>query len=146
MKPRAIVFDLDGTLVDDSHLLYLAHEPDPDYALFHILAAECMPQQWVFEDLVQAYRASRVLIITARSVEHKAKTEAWLEKWGVPYDALLMRSENDHRKDVTVKAELLDGAAYYYDIIGAYEDNLEVAAHWESLGIDTVVVTGALNG
>lgn len=138
-KSAAWIIDLDGTLVDNAHLLYLAHE-QADYDLFHAASEACKPRRWVKNDLLSIFSAANVLIITARSDRYRTGTEEWLKLWDVPYDALLMRIHGDERDDVEVKAELLSGALEYYDIVGAYEDNPIVADYWESQGILTVRV------
>lgn len=139
IKPKAWLVDLDGTLVDNADLLYLAHDRS-DFDQFHSESEKCNPRRWVLDDVLSIFSVANVIILTARSERYRSGTEQWLRRWGIPYDALLMRLHGDERPDVEIKADLLANAQAVYDIVGAYEDNPTVADYWESQGILTVRV------
>jgi hypothetical protein len=67
----------------------------------------------------------------------RGATEAWLDRHGLPWEALYMRAAGDHRKDSVVKRELFDAhVAGRYNVAFVIDDRPQVVRMWrEELGL-----------
>jgi phosphoglycolate phosphatase-like HAD superfamily hydrolase len=148
-KPRAIIVDVDGTLVDVTSIRHLVWDGDPnyrgyrDFKAFHMASAWCPP----IAATVAAVRdhhatGDTILVVTARGEEWRALTETWLDEAEVPRAGVWMRPTGDGRPDGIVKAEILAKLRAEYDIVHAYDDNPNVIAVWTEHGIPTTVIPG----
>lgn len=74
------------------------------------------------KDLVRMYHEGyEIIVVSGRDGCCRAETEKWLNDNNIPYDALLMRKENDYRPDDIVKEEIIDN-----DILPTYNIKLWV--------------------
>lgn len=141
----AVIFDLDGTLCDTSSIVHLIEGDEKDYPAFHAASASCPAHP----DVVAAARAQSgqgraVLIVTSREFIWRDLSLDWLVAHEVPYDRLHMRIVGDYRKDVVVKAEILQRITEEgFTVIEAWEDKDTVAELWREHGIEVHVVGGA---
>ena len=143
----AIVFDVDGTLVDVAQLAeqHLSKKPK-DWAAFHNGSLHAAPHQWVVDAARDAYgQGYAVLVVTARMSDYSGVTAQWLDNQPVPRDRMYMRSSGDYRPDWQVKADIVaqilaDG----FLITHAYDDNPAVLALWADIGVPTTVVPSHL--
>jgi predicted kinase/uncharacterized HAD superfamily protein len=115
-KPRAVVFDIDGTIADHEgirghydHNMYL-EDRVVDHVAKHLS--------------FYTYDETKVIIVTARDEDGREQTEAWLKKHQLPYDALVMRAAGDGRPDYVAKKEMLLKLMETYFIEACYEDRL----------------------
>lgn len=145
MKPEAVIFDMDGTLVDVSsvraHVVSATRRKDFD--AFHRAAIDCPPHWWV----VHAARwwqlaGFAVLIVTARNAKYRNSTAFWLAMHGVPSEAMWMRADGDHRPDYVVKREILAKIRRSWNPLHAFDDNPNVVALWREEGMSCTVVPG----
>ena len=69
--------------------------------------------------------------------QERERTEAWLSFYGVKdYEFLLMRRENDFRKDNIVKQEIYENHIKdKYNVLMIYDDRDQVVNMWRSLGL-----------
>lgn len=139
---RAVIVDLDGTLVDVSAIEHLVSGEEKDYAAFHAASADAPANAEVLSAVQEAHEAgTAVLVVTSREFVWRDLTLDWLVAHDVPYDELVMRIVGDYRPDHVVKAEMLDRLeADGYRIDRAWEDREEIAELWTSRGIDVVRV------
>jgi phosphoglycolate phosphatase-like HAD superfamily hydrolase len=139
---EAVIFDLDGTLCDTSAIVHLIEGDDKDFAAFHAASAGCPAH----EDVVAAARQQAelgraVLVVTSREFVWRDVSLDWLVAHGVPYDSLHMRIVGDYRKDVVVKAEILQQIADDgYMVLEAWDDAPDVLDLWRENGITVHVV------
>lgn len=124
---KAVIFDIDGTLADDSHRLELL-EPDEngrkDYEAYNSLMSLDLPKLAV-KLLAIGFDKQGVMIyvITGRFARHRAETKAWLLKHGIPFDFLIMRRDGDYRCGTIIKREELNIIRRKgYNVIAAFED------------------------
>lgn len=143
----AVIFDVDGTLVDVSGVRhYVTDEPRRrNFEKFHAAASYCPPIEStrVLAGLLHAAGA-RVFIVTARTERWRYRTSVWLRKWGIEHEALLMRPDSDGRPDVAVKRDILAAIRVRYgaEPVLAVDDNPAVIALWTEERVPTIVVPG----
>lgn len=131
--PRAVIFDLDGTLAD--------------------MAGNRTPYEWdkvqgdkaieVIADMAYGYSeiGYKIIICSGRSGVCKADSEEWLKGHGIPYDAFYIREANDYRKDEIIKAELFwDWIAPNFAVQAVVDDRPKVCRMWRDLGLKVIQV------
>lgn len=143
-RPRAVIFDCDGTLVDVTSVRH--HVLDPkrrNFTAFHYGSLFCPPISWVVDAVLEHIAADcKIIIVTARERKWEGLTTSWLHSNSVLFDELHMRPTGDFRKDVHIKGEILDDLATRYDVVHAYDDNPAIIALWKERGIPTTIVPG----
>ncbi len=140
-RPKTIVFDIDGTLVDTSHIQhYLIGEP-ADFDQYNEESYLSAPIDWVVEHAKEARRNGvRVLQLTARNSKYRVMTAQWLSEHQVPSDALYMRNRTDERSDYDVKKDYIELLLKSYDIQKAFDDKPEIVALWQEYDIPCIRV------
>lgn len=123
----AFIFDIDGTLA-----LMSGRSP---YEWHRV--GEDKPNEWVV-NLARALSevGYGILCVSGRDEVSRGLTEAWLEKYNVPYDELHMRPQGDTRKDSIVKSEIFFGEiADKWYVHGVFDDRNQVVEFWRSIGV-----------
>lgn len=148
-KPRAIICDIDGTLVDTSSIVHHVAPTHPNYPgyknfdAFHKASVWCPPIATTVAAIIDHHMTGdTILIVTARGEEWRDLTETWLDEAEVPRVGVWMRARGDRRPDDIVKAEILAKLQAEYDIVHAYDDNPHVIAVWARNGIPTTIIPG----
>ena len=158
-----IVFDLDGTLSDDSHRIHLIQgtlRADPaarvQWALYFERCGLDAPHQRMIE-LFRTLRfgRERVEIWTGRDGGQRAQTERWLSEhvfgndmWTrqenrLQYVPLIMRPAGSVISDIAFKTELLHDARRRLDPVSlVFEDRAKMAKWWRSMGVVCCDVAG----
>ncbi|SDN54483.1 phosphatase domain-containing protein [Streptomyces wuyuanensis] len=128
--PAAVMCDIDGTLA-------LRGDRGPyDFTR----CEEDLPNVSVRDALRSFRRADGdvIVLLSGRGEEHRERTEAWLERYDVPYDELWMRAAGDHRRDDVVKAELFDRhVRSRFAVRVSLDDRDRVVAVWRRMGLPT---------
>lgn len=139
---RAVIVDLDGTLVDVRDIEHHVSGPEQDYAAFHAASADAPADAEVLTAVREVHASGlAVLVVTSREFVWRDLTLDWLVAHEVPYDELVMRIVGDYRPDHVVKAEMLDRLeADGYVVQRAWEDRDEIAELWAGRGIEVVRV------
>ena len=157
-----IVFDLDGTLADNTHRQYLLDEGGPGkWDKFNAACDGDVPNSPVIEVAKALYRdGDHIEIWSGRSESVQEITLDWLwreagvrvarmvpkkfdwqrrEKWGSAewlVDRLLMRPVGDHRPDEVLKREFLKRSRerdFSPDLV--FDDRKRVVDMWRSEGV-----------
>lgn len=77
-----------------------------------------------------------IILLSGRDESCRLETVAWLDRYRIPYDELLMRPAGDNRKDAIVKQELFwEHVAHRYNVVGVFDDRQQVVDMWRSLGL-----------
>ena len=142
-EPRdAVVLDLDGALCDTSSVEHLIE--DADFATFQEAAVGCPPDPELVEVARQQAAARRaVLIVSGREFIWHDHTLDWLVEHEIPHDAVYLRVVGDYRKDIVIKAEILQQiGADGYRVLEAWDDKPRVVEMWREKGITGHLVGG----
>lgn len=121
---RAVIFDIDGVLSDAAgrqHFLELGRR---DWTAFF----EACGSDPVIEEVatLMALLASdlQVILLTGRPQRVQPQTVAWLERYGLRWDVLIMRHWNDYEQVTDFKrGVVMDLRDRGFDILLAFEDD-----------------------
>ena len=134
------IFDIDGTLADNSHRTHHLLKSPKDWDAYHEGVERDAPYKHIC-NLANILRHSNdnvaVIFCTGRHDGQKKETEKWLLDHVVDYiDELYMRNKGDHRPDYIVKKELLDQIrADGFKPIMAFDDRNSVVKMWRENGV-----------
>lgn len=138
------ISDIDGTLSDATHRLhyidgYAAGEKQKskDWPAFLAEAVNDPPIWPMVYTLRALARSWEIVLSTGRRENQRDMTVAWLHKYGIPFDNLLMRPLDDNRSDYIVKPEVLAaeyGPHPFRQVQTIFEDRKRVAEAWRALG------------
>ena len=116
MKKKAIICDLDGTLVQNP-------EWDGNFETFYANILAGFPVEWCELLLNSLADKVKIIFLTARDDKCKLQTEFQLNSWfDFPY-LLYMRKKGDLREDYIIKQEYLEKLLEEYDILFCIDDN-----------------------
>jgi beta-phosphoglucomutase-like phosphatase (HAD superfamily) len=143
-KPRAVLVDLDGTLVDVSSARHHVLQEPRDFNAFHAAGEHCPPHQMALDWVTRKHLSGdTILIVTARMEMWRDVSKHWLANHvTVPFYGPFMRPDGDYRPDSDVKREIFHRLSQAYDIHSAIDDQPECIELWRSLNIKTTVVPG----
>ena len=140
-KPKAIIVDLDGTLVEMEHRVPLVRQNPPDWKNFMEQIPSDKVNHWCHE-LLKAFslREYKIIIITGRGERFDGLTKQWLADHSIRYDEYYSRKSKDRRDDALVKKEIyLEQIKNRYDILFVLDDRLSVVKMWrDELGLITL--------
>jgi len=124
--PDAIIVDMDGTLAIMG-----------DRSPFDVSRCDTdLPNLPVLETVHKWQDSKTIIIMSGRTDDGKAKTEAWLHKYGVKYKHIYMRATGDMRKDSIIKQELYQTYVQdKYNISLILDDRQQVVDMWRGLGL-----------
>lgn len=143
-RRTAVIADVDGTLADVRGIRHHVMQKPKDFDAFHAASAHVPPNQAAIDYVVAAHAAGHVIVVvTARRARWADVTTTWLNThMPVPFDGPFHRPDDDLRPDVQVKRDIHRYLSRHYDVRGAVDDNPNVIALWDDIGIPTVVIPG----
>jgi hypothetical protein len=138
--PRAVVWDLDGTLADDrarAHFVEVEQGRKRDWQSYFDAIDEDPPIAASIA-LLGALRAAgiRIIFLTGRPEYTRPKTDRWLEANGLSgYDLLVMRPDGERRHAGEFKVDEIIRMRERYELVCAFEDRIDVADHLRQIGL-----------
>lgn len=150
MKSTAVIFDMDGTLADVSSIRHhlttfeaTKRRVIKHFDKFHAESVNVPPHRHVVNAAQVAHLLGhKILVVTARKHMWRNHTAWWLAMHGVPSDMLMMRGNDDNRKDYEVKKDMLDTIRQAYNVIHAWDDNPSIIKLWTEEKIPCTIVEG----
>lgn len=132
-----IIFDIDGTLADITHRRHHVATKPKNWPAFQKAAHLDTPHEPVAVIARSlGTLAHRIILCSGRGEQERPVTEAFLEKYQIPYRALYMRAEGDYRHDDIIKGELLDRIlADGYRPEFVFDDRTRVVKMWRERGL-----------
>ncbi|MDA8381161.1 MAG: hypothetical protein M0020_10140 [Actinomycetota bacterium] len=143
----AVVFDLDGVLSDAAGRQHYIEGGDRDWERFF---AACGEDPLVEElarllDLLDADLA--VALVTGRPQRVRPQTLAWLHRYGLRWDLLIMRERTDHTAvDGYKRQALANLRAAGFDVRLAFEDDPRNCAMFHAEGVPCVYIHSGYYG
>jgi hypothetical protein len=119
-----IVFDMDGVLSDASSRQHFIEYPFPDWeAFFHACGDdELIDEVARLLDVIDAEH--RIILLTARPIRVQPQTLAWLDRYDLRWDALIMREYGDYMAARVFKQRTVaELRARGFDLRLAFEDD-----------------------
>jgi phosphoglycolate phosphatase-like HAD superfamily hydrolase len=131
---KTVICDLDGTLFDIDHRLYLLEEKRWDE--FWAACKDDTPNGWCVK-LLQALRFAGypIVFVSGRNEVAKAETTRQLAGLGFGDCKLIMRPLDNRQADVDFKRKLLETEFKDTDILFAIEDRARCAEMYRQHGI-----------
>lgn len=137
----AIVFDMDGVLSDAAGRQHYIEYPYRDWeAFFHACGDDDLIDE-VARLLEVLDRDHRVILLTARPMRVQPQTLAWLDRYQLRWDLLIMREFGDYMAARSFKlrsvGELRD---FGFDLRLAFEDDPRNVAMFHSQGVPCIYI------
>lgn len=145
MRQRAIIFDIDGTLADNSHRQHFIQQEPKDWQGFFDAMSEDKPIEetcFLCSSLAAllsmgVFGQYTIVFCSGRPDSHRQQTIEWINKhifFGE--NRIFMRKAGDHRPDEKVKEELLgqmreDGLEPFM----VFDDRKRVVEMWRRNGL-----------
>jgi hypothetical protein len=135
----AVVVDIDGVLSDAASRQHYLESPRRDWDAFF---AACGDDEVIDEVRVLLALLDpelRVVLLTARPERVHHLTEAWLHRYGIRWDVLLMRPWGDHEWARDFKQSCVwELRRYGFDLRLAMEDDRRNVAMFRAEGIPCI--------
>ena len=138
----AVVFDIDGVLSDASaRQHFLAGPGRKDWRGFFDACGEDPVIEEVKTLLDLLDPALRVVLLTGRPARVHPLTEAWLARYCIRWDALLMRQGGDYSMAREFKQDALaELRARRFDLRLAFEDDRRNAEMFRAAGVPCIYI------
>lgn len=135
---KTIIFDIDGTLADLNGREDFLHQEKPDWKSFNENMDKDLPNTPVVALYRTLYKSKEyeMILVSGRQERFRKVTETWLAWHEIPFDTLLMRSDDDNRHDSEVKQDILrELQAQGKEILFTVDDRQSVVDMWRANGI-----------
>ncbi len=126
-QPTLAVFDIDGVIADVRHRLHHVERQPKDWSAFFAAMDEDEPLEVgvaLARDQVGA--GHRIAYLTGRDESHRALTQAWLDRHGLPEGPLVMRRVGDRRPARLMKPEALRRLSRGHEVVAVVDDDVAV--------------------
>jgi hypothetical protein len=142
VKPGAsVVVDIDGVLSDAARRQHYLEAPVRDWRGFFDACGDdpLIEEVKILLDLLDP--ALRVILLTGRPARVHPLTEAWLTRYGIRWDALLMREGGDYSEARAFKQEaVLELRRQGFDLRLAFEDDRRNAEMFRHQGVPCIYI------
>jgi hypothetical protein len=132
----AAVIDLDGVLSDAASRQHYLESPRQDWRAFFDACGDDPVIEEVHVLLELLDRDLRVVLLTARPARIHHLTEAWLRRYRIRWDLLLMRPYGDYDQSREFKRASVDDLRHYgFELRLAIEDDRRNVAMFRDEGV-----------
>ena len=138
---RSIVFDMDGVLSDAAGRQHYIEYPFPDWeSFFHACGDDALIDE-VARLLEVLDDDHRIILLTARPIRVQPQTLAWLERYGLRWDLLIMREFGDYMASrIFKKRSVAELREYGFDLRLAFEDDPRNVHMFHSEGVPCIYI------
>jgi hypothetical protein len=138
---------VDGVLSDAAGRQHYIERGRRDWDRFF----ESCGEDPVIEEVVQLLhfldRDLQIVLLTGRPIRVQPQTHAWLERYGLRWDLLVIRSRGDYAQVTSFKRDVVDDLrAWGFDLRLAFEDDPDNAAMFRREGIPCVYIHSGYYG
>jgi phosphoglycolate phosphatase-like HAD superfamily hydrolase len=137
----SVVVDIDGVLSDAASRQHYIEYPRRDWRAFFDACGEdrVIEEIKILLDLLDP--ALRVLLLTGRPARVHQLTEAWLDRYGIRWDALLMRAGGDYSQAREFKEEAVaELRRQGFDLRLAIEDDRRNVEMFRAAGLPCIYI------
>jgi hypothetical protein len=137
----AVIFDIDGVLSDAAGRQHFLDEGRRDWTSFF----EACGDDPVIEEIARLLElldsSLFVVLLTGRPHRVQPQTLAWLDRYGLRWDLLVMRSRGDYAQVTEFKESVVaDLRARGFDLRLAFEDDPSNHAMYVAAGVPCVYI------
>lgn len=135
MKEPAVLIDLDGTLanVDERREDLLTNK---DWDLFYSKIPNDKLNEWCLRIIQKFKDDHKIILVSGKRNCYRNTTIEWLNRYRVPYDALLLRGDKDYRSDDVVKFEIFETQIKNsFEVLFVIDDRASVVSMWRNQGL-----------
>jgi phosphoglycolate phosphatase-like HAD superfamily hydrolase len=137
----AVVFDLDGVLSDAASRQHYLEGPWRDWDAFFESCGDDPLIEEVARLLDVLDPTLVIVLLTARPSWVQPQTLAWLQRYGLRWDLLVMRSRGDYAQVTEFKQSVVeDLRAHGFDLRLAFEDDPSNHAMYVAAGVPCVYI------
>jgi phosphoglycolate phosphatase-like HAD superfamily hydrolase len=137
----AVVFDVDGVLSDASRRQHFLERPRRDWNAFFEACGDDDLIAEVARLLDVLDSGHRVVLLTARPLRVQPQTLAWLRRYGLRWDLLIMREWGDYSASQAFKRQAVrDLRAHGLDLRLAFEDDRRNVAMFHAEDVPCVYI------
>jgi phosphoglycolate phosphatase-like HAD superfamily hydrolase len=137
----AIVFDLDGVLSDAAGRQHFLEWPNRDWEAFFEACGDDELIDEVARLLDVIAEEHRVVLLTARPIRVQPQTLAWLKRYDLRWDVLIMRDYGDYGASREFKRRTVaELRAYGFDLRLAFEDDRRNYLMFHQEGVPCVYI------
>lgn len=142
-KPKAVIFDFDGTFCNVQPILHLLDHSDPNLTVFHEATHTASENKKVFA-LLEATQAADItpILISVRGEMWRGVTTDWLGVRDFVPEHFHMRRDDDTRPHAEVKREILRSLKAEFDILAGIDDDPKNIVMFEEEEIPGIFVPG----
>ncbi len=137
----AVVFDIDGVLSDAAGRQHFLDRGRRDWTAFF----EACGDDPVIEEIACLLElldpSLHVILLTGRPSRVQPQTLAWLQRYGLRWDLLVMRSRGDYAQVTEFKASVVEELrSHGFDLRLAFEDDPSNHAMYVAAGVPCVYI------
>lgn len=132
---KDVLVDIDGTLADLTHRLHFVEKTPKDWKGFFAEMAHDAPRLDVIKKVKKLSKLHNIVLVSARPEAYRPETKAWLKKYKIPYETLIMRPNGDSRPDNEIKQDMLNTYLKKDMIEMVIDDRPRVIRMWQENGL-----------
>jgi phosphoglycolate phosphatase-like HAD superfamily hydrolase len=137
----AVVFDMDGVLSDATSRQHYLEYPRRDWEAFFEACGDDTPVDEVARLLEVLDPTLQIVLLTARPLRVRPQTVAWLGRYKLRWDLLIMREWGDYSASRTFKRESVGDLRHYgFDLCLAFEDDRRNVDMFHGEGVPCVYI------
>ncbi len=137
----AVVFDMDGVLSDAAGRQHFLERPFRDWEAFFLACGDDLVIDEVARLLDVLDSGLRIVLLTARPIRVQPQTLAWLLRYQLRWDLLIMRNYGDYESSRDFKQRTVaELRAFGFDLRLAFEDDRRNYDMFHAEGVPCVYI------